>query len=215
MEIIKRSKVEFLNNDCFLNWVNTLSSEQVWIQLLIVEKGTLQQVSKAWVSHWQRPAGWCILKWDRPQTKVRGQTPGARAEVGGCRRGGAAPPTGRPAPGPLGGGPGRAGWGKPSAWLRGPGTPFATGCGGKHSGSRGQWSFPLPFIDFEGSDGLPSRTAWGKLEVGSARGSRSQLLQLPRRGWAPGSAARPLRGSGTSSEPAPLRPRAPLSRRSR
>lgn len=66
------------------------------------------------------------IKWDRPQTKVRGQTPGARAEVGGCgAREALLRRLGDPAPGPLGGGQGRAGWGKPSAWLRGPRAPHS------------------------------------------------------------------------------------------
>lgn len=100
-----------------------------------------------------------------------------------------------------------------------PGTPLATGCGGGSAQDPGGSSpFLLPFIDFGGSDGLPSDRAWGKLEgLGALAGRALSSSNHPRRGWAPGSAARPLRAPGTSSGRTPpvpvhLSPVAPGSR---
>ena len=122
------------------------------------------------------------IKWDRPQTKVRGQTPGARAEDGGCgAREALLRRLGDPAPGPLGGGPGRAGWGKPSAWLKGPRAPHS-----RQDAEGEALRIPGAAVPFHshsltlGQRRPPFGPSVGKAGgVGSARGSRSQLLQPP------------------------------------
>lgn len=140
------------------------------------------------------------IKWDRPQTKVRGQTPGARAEDGGCgareellRR------LGDPAPGPLWGGPGRAGWGKPSAWLRGPRAPHS------RRGAEGEAlripGAAVPFYSHSltlGAATASLRTARGE----SWRGWERSRVALSAPPTTPGEAGRPDPLPGPSELPA-------------